>query len=252
MFKVVHLYLITIGLFSSFSVHSIVNIEKVDVDSKAGPFQGELDFKISGASGNSDNFSSSLGSRFQWNDISTQFVVFKYNYAKSFDVTSKDSTFMHYRFIVNPKSFITTEYFLQAEDNEFKLLNLRTLIGGGYRFRLFEQGDLYQGRLGLGVFYSREENNDVDNTIDETNRFNGYFTFLYKIKKGLNFLTTSYYQPDVDQFSDYRLLEQLSLEFNLAKSLLYFVTIDISYDSDPVVGLKKNDTSYKSGIKYRF
>ena len=131
-------------------------------------------------------------------------------------------------------------------------MNLRTLIGGGYRFRLFEKGDSYQGRLGLGVFYSREEINDTGNTVDEVNRLNSYFTFLYKIKEGLNFLTTSYYQPDVDQFSDYRLLEQLSLEFNLAKGLLYFVTIDISYDSDPVVGLEKNDTSYKSGIKYRF
>lgn len=85
---------------------------------------------ISGASGNSENFSSSLSSRFQCNDISTQFVVFKYNYAKIFDVTSKDSAFIHYRFIVNSKSFITTEYFLQAEDNAFKLLNLRILIGG--------------------------------------------------------------------------------------------------------------------------
>ncbi len=246
------LSLIVTGVLFSFSVQSIVNIEKVDIDSKAEPFQGELDFKISGASGNSENFSSSLGSRFQWNDISTQFLVFKYNYAESFDVKSKDSTFVHYRYILNPKKMVTTEYYLQAENNEFKLLNLRTLAGAGYRFRLFEKADLYQGRLGIGVFYSREEINDANNTIDEVNRLNSYFTFLYKIKKGLSFLTTSYYQPDIDQFSDYRLLEQLSLEFNLAKGLLYFVTIDISYDSDPVVGLEKNDTSYKSGIKYRF
>lgn len=252
MFRSLKLSLIFFLLLLSFSVQAIVNIEKVDIGSNSDSFQGELDFKIAGASGNSENYSSSLGSRFQWNDVSTQFLVFKYNYAKSFDVKSKDNTFMHYRFIVNPKLKITTEFFLQAEDNEFKLLNLRTLAGGGYRFRLFEKAEHYQARLGLGVFYSREEINDILNTVDEVNRLNAYFTFLYKVKEGLDVLITSYYQPDINDFSDYRLLEQMSFEFNLSKSLLYFVTIDINYDSAPVNGLETKDTSYKSGIKYRF
>ena len=248
-------YKIISALFSlmyAASAYSIVNIEKVNIEKNPQPFQGELDFKISGASGNSENQASSLGSRFQWNDISTQFVVLKYNYAKSFDVKSKDNAFMHYRYIVNPKLKITTEYFLQIEDNEFKQLNLRTLFGAGYRFRLFEKESLYHGRLGLGLFHSREEISDAFDTVEEVNRLNTYFTFQYNIKKGLNFLSTTYYQPDFEQFSDYRILEQLSFEFNISKGFLYFITVDVSYDSKPVNGLEKNDTSYKSGIKYRF
>lgn len=252
MFNMFKVMLLIFSVFNSCFVNAIVNIEKVDIESKVADFQGELEFKVSGTSGNSESYSSSLGSRFQWNDVSTQFLVIKYNYEKSFDVKSKDNTFLHYRYISNSRKSVSTEYFLQAEDDAFKLLNLRTLIGGGYRFRLFDQGKLYQGRLGLGVFYSREEIDDSFNTIEEVNRLNIYFTFFYKIKNGLNILTTSYYQPDMEQFSDYRLLEQLSVEFNLAKNLLYFVVLDFSYDNDPVIGLDKKDTSYKSGIKYRF
>ena len=238
--------------FFTTNAFAIVNIEKVNIEKDPAPFQGQIDFKLSGASGNSVNQSSSLGSRFQWNDISTQFIVLKYNYAKSFDVKSKDNSFMHYRYIVNPKLKITSEYFLQLEENEFTLLKLRTLFGAGLRFSLFDKKDKHQIRFGLGLFHSKEKINDISNTVDELNRLNTYLTYQYKIKDSIHFLSTSYYQPDIENTSDYRVLEQLSLEFTISKSFVYYLTMDMSYDSDPVTALDKLDKGYKSGIKYKF
>ena len=243
--------LICLCLFTT-NAAAIVNIEKVNIEKNPAPFQGQIDFKLSGASGNSDIQSSSLGSRFQWNETSTQFIVLKYNYARSFDVKSKDNSFMHYRYIVNPKLKITSEYFLQLEENEFTLLKLRTLFGAGLRFSLLNNIENQQIRFGLGLFRSKEKIDDTNNTIDELNRLNTYLTYQYKIKDSIHFLSTTYYQPDIDNTSDYRILEQLSLEFSISKNFVYYLTIDMSYDSDPVIALDELDKGYKSGIKYKF
>jgi len=243
--------LICLCLFTT-NAAAIVNIEKVNIEKNPAPFQGQIDFKLSGASGNSDIQSSSLGSRFQWNETSTQFIVLKYNYARSFDVKSKDNSFMHYRYIVNPKLKITSEYFLQLEENEFTLLKLRTLFGAGLRFSLLNNIENQQIRFGLGLFRSKEKIDDTNNTIDELNRLNTYLTYQYKIKDSIHFLSTTYYQPDIDNTSDYRILEQLSLEFSISKNFVYYLTIDMSYDSDPVIALDELDKGYKSGIKYIF
>jgi len=245
-------YLLSVVLFVfSSPVLAIVNIEKINIEDDKEPVQGEVGLDFSGSSGNSDTQAVSLAGRVQWNNQSTQFVVLKYDYAESADVLSADKTFLHYRNIFSSHGSRSPELFLQLQNDEFKLLKLRTLIGGGYRFKLANTKNGYS-RLGAGLFYSEEEYTDSTNSIEEVTRLNLYFTYQLKINNTTNFVTTTYYQPDIENTSDYRALEQAGFEFKLSDDLLYFLTVDISYDNDPVDDIEKDDTSYKSGIKYRF
>jgi len=245
-------YLLSAVLFVfSSSVLAIVNIEKINIENDEQPVQGEVGLDFSGSSGNSDTQAVALAGRVQWNNESTQFIVLKYDYAESADVLSADKTFIHYRNILSSKGRRSPELFLQLQNDEFKLLKLRTLIGAGYRFKLANTKNGYS-RLGAGLFYSEEEYNDAINSIEEVTRLNLYFTYQLKINNTTNFVTTTYYQPDIENTSDYRVLEQAGFEFKLSDDLLYFLTVDISYDNDPVEDIDKDDTSYKSGIKYRF
>lgn len=233
-------------------VIAIVNIDKIDLSDNDRAYQGDVSLDVSGASGNTDTQSTALGGRIQWNNQSTQFIVLKYDYAKSSGIKNTDKTFFHYRYINNTKDISTWESFFQVQDDEFKLLKLRTLVGAGYRVKLFTDNKNSQSRIGVGLFYSREEQEDALLTIDELVRANIYFTYHLKVNKTVSFLSTTYYQPDIESFTDYRALEQLSFEFNLSKDFLYFVSIDVAYDNKPVNGLEKDDINYKSGITYRF
>ncbi|MDH5518819.1 MAG: DUF481 domain-containing protein [Gammaproteobacteria bacterium] len=233
---------------------AIVNIEKINSLSESKPFQGQLEFDLSGVSGNSEIRSGSLGSRLQWNDIATQFLVLKYDYAKSLGVKSTDKSFMHYRFVNNAKARSSWESFFQLEKNEFADLQLRSLLGAGMWFQLLEKNKNSYAKLGLGIFHSREELKPPAGavTYDNINRANIYFTYKYSVTKGVNFLSTTYYQPDIESAADYRALEQLSFEFSVVSDLVYFITMDVSYDNKPFNSLEKNDSSYKSGIRYSF
>lgn len=246
--------LFLIILLVSNSADAIVNIEKINTVDDNKPFQGELDFDLSRVSGNSRIQSTSLGSRFQWNNMATQFLVVKYDYAESLGVKNTDKSFMHYRFINNAKTAGSWETFLQFEKNEFKDLKLRSLLGGGLWFQLLQKNRQSHAKLGLGVFHSKEElKPNVGELIYENlNRLNIYFTYQYKVNNGIKFLSTTYYQPDIENTADYRALEQLSFEFNVLTDLVYYITLDVSYDNKPFNALKKDDSSYKSGIKFRF
>ena len=253
MFKLYRLISFFLLLGVSAASFAIVNIEKVNIDEVIKPFEGEFNFDISGASGNSDIQSSTFGSRLQWNETSTQFVVLKYNYEESLGVKSSDKTFFHYRFIKSIKDPVSWETFFQLENDEFKLLKLRALYGAGAVVRFFIDDSKQQAKLGLGLFYSREEYlANTLLTIEELVRANIYFTYQYSVNKNISFLSTTYFQPNVENDSDNRALEQLSFEFNMTTAFLYFITLDISYDNDPLPNLDSEDISYKSGIKYRF
>lgn len=253
MLNMIRVFILFLFLFSA-PAGAIVNIEKINTVADTEAFQGEIDFDLSGVSGNSEISSTSLGSRLQWNNTATQFLVFKYNYAKSLGVKSTDKAFMHYRFVNNAKASSSWEGFFQFEKNEFADLQLRSLLGAGMWFQLSEKNTNSRVKLGLGLFHSKEElEPDVGVVIYENiNRANIYFTYQYSVNKGVKFLSTTYYQPDIDNTADFRALEQMSLEFNVVTDLVYFITLDVSYDNQPFNSLEKNDSSYKSGIKYRF
>jgi putative salt-induced outer membrane protein YdiY len=232
--------------------YAIVNIEQVKLDSNKESFSGELNISFSGASGVSDKSAVSLSSRMQWDDTSTQFVIIKRDFEESSGVKSTDKSFMHYRYIRDAQAQFSWEAFTQIENDKFKLLKLRTLVGGGSRILIHKDEDTSLARIGLGAFSSREEYDDTASTIEEVVRANIYFTYHYRFTKGLRFNTTTYYQPDINDTEDYRALEQLSFEFDISKGLTYFVKLDSSYDNKPVQTISKHDTTYTSGIKFSF
>lgn len=235
----------------SLPAYGIVNIEKIG-PKKEDAFFGEISLDLSGATGNSDIQSTSLESRFQWNAVSAQFILINYDYEKSSGLLSTDKTFFHYRYINNAKNKMTWESFFQVENDEFKLLKLRTLFGGGLRYTLNNKNEHSLSRLGAGLFYSEEEYEDSANSLDKVSRLNLYYTYQYQVNSSTSISTTTYFQPDINHTSDYRALEQLNLEFKISDDLKYFLGLDFNYDSEPASDLKKDDTRYKSGIKYRF
>lgn len=240
------------AVFLTPAATAIVNIEKVKIESNTKPFTGEFNLSLSGASGISEKEAVSMASRLQWDDTSTQFVVLKYDYETASDVKNTDKTFLHYRYIHLAKADLSWELFAQIEKDEFKLLKLRSLAGGGLRILLHKNDDRSLARLGVGLFNSREEYEDLAATVEELIRANFYFTYHYRVNKGVSFVSTTYFQPDLENTEDYRALEQLSVEFEISDRFTYFIKLDVSYDNKPVQNLEKDDTSYSSGIKYIF
>ena len=245
-------------LFAS-SVHAIVNVEnlRIDPNQNQSGFQGLFSLDVNGNNGNTQNARAALGAHLKWYDqFSTDLLVMDYAYGESSSVKDTDKSFVHYRHVWYVNKRISWEAFAQLQTNEFTRLKLRSLVGGGARLNLLVDNDNHTAYLGLGVLRSREKLDTPAGTSDEpldyATRLNLYQVYQYRISEHSRLINMVYYQPDVSEFSDYRLLEQLALKLDINDRMSLKVSLDVAHDSRPPQNIETTDTSYNTGLEYRF
>ena len=109
--------------------------------------------------------------------------------------------------------------------------------------------------LGVGAFYEKEKLTDPavnEDEVEENGRGNVYLVMKYHFGEQTQLLSSSYYQPKISESNDFRILERAGLSVPLAEKLSLQLSIDVSYDSEPPLGVRKTDTSYRTGISYQF
>jgi len=252
-------YLLFICLFFySYTAKAIVNIENMRVHSaeKTQGFDGTLALDISGDNGNVQKAKAGLGARAQWyEETGTRFMLMNYEYGESSKIKDTDKVFFHARNIWYKTDVVAWEAFIQFESNEFTRLKSRALIGGGIRWTALQSTN-QTAYLGLGVFRSKENLEFAtlvtDTGITYNNRLSSYFIYKYAITDHSRIANTVFYQPDINDFSDSRLLEQFGLLLDITEKLSLKLSLDISYDSRPPQQINQTDTSYNVVLEYSF
>ena len=217
---------------------------------------GDVEILFSGTSGNSDTTTTSLDTQINW--IESRYInlfLAGYKYGKANGVQNADNAFGHYRHIHNINATMDWEGFAQLEQNEFTRLSYRGLLGGGMRFAIGDTSS-HKGFLGLGAFYSKEKiqyriSLTDDGTYSQT-RGNFYVLSRYKGTPTISWSNAIYYQPRLNEVSDYRALLQSKLDFKINHKLNFRVSLDIAHDSKPSQSIEKTDTSYSTGLNWSF
>lgn len=229
----------------------IVNVEDMRVRKKENGFSGQLDLDIDLKSGNSNLQRYGVGTRLQWiKGKRTNFVVLNHAYGESGGVRDVNKSFLHGRHVVQRNARWAWESFAQLEQNEFRRLSFRGLVGGGVRRTLREKADRGAMYLGLGGFYSSERLDD--NTVTNLFRVSTYFVAKHSFSPTTHFVSTTYFQPATSDFGDYRVLEDMAFDVAINKHVSLKLSLQISHDSQPPAGVQPTDTGFSTGIDYRF
>lgn len=226
---------------------AIVNTESLRLKLSSKPRHFELGISGDKKQGNSDV--EKLTVEFGWGLKAEQrehLFVYNYGFGKSSGVVNTQRSFLHYRMGFLHTEFRATEFFAQIESDKFKDLNLRSLGGVGERFSIF-QTDKLKNNLGLGAFYSEEiiESGGQKTTFHQ-GRFNFYYSLAYKIDEVSTFENVVYFQPVVDYLSDYRIYFDSSLSFKIYEDFQFQMGYQLSHDSIPPEGIKKQDHVYRT------
>ena len=237
--------------------HAIISMEDLHLSTPTDGFSGRAELSTSGSGGNSDRSDVSAGTRLQWHrGADTDFLLLSYAYGKSRDVTNTNRSLAHLRHIHQRSARFALEGFGQMERNEFARLSLRSLIGGGMRYRL--TGETGKTALidGTGVFYEHEEISEsatsTDAGSDSTWRSNLYLVAKYQPAENIRMVSTTYYQPRLRSLNDYRLLQSASLQLDITNRLALMLNLDFARDSKPPQAVEKSDYSYRLGSGYQF
>ena len=143
------------------------------------------------------------------------------------------------------------EVFGQSQYDAISDIKFRGLLGIGPRFKL-SKNDKFRYYLGTLFMFEHEEASD--NTIDILRDFraSAYFSCSLYPLENISFVSTTYYQPLLKHFADFRISNESSLGIKVLKNLLFKTTFTYHFDVNPIVGIPKSQYELTNGIVYTF
>jgi putative salt-induced outer membrane protein YdiY len=241
---------------------AISNIESERPGWPEEGWSGHLELGLSGENGNSKekdySFAAKVTNRI---DNNIYLGIAEGAYGEANKVKDTDDAFLHARWIRVLNERWAAEGFTQWEDDEFDHLESRTLLGGGGRYVVAADQDLFSLSVGLGAFREKEVV-DLD-TFERTNwawRLNSFLVYKHRLNDQVVINLTNYYQPDLDHFSDFRVLLTASMSVKINASLdlkLHFKGThdsepDQNPDANPPIYLQSTNTEYVTSLVYNF
>lgn len=153
------------------------------------------------------------------------------------------------------------EGYLQAQYDEFRLLQRRLLAGAGVRV-VFVNHERIRGWVGAGALIEFERRNIAaenqpptgPDPVDMTNpRSSNYVTLLIGlVPKYLALINTLYVQPRWDQFRDVQILDEARLSLKVTDHLSVTTDLSVRFDSRAPKTVEKTDTRVGNGVVYSY
>jgi putative salt-induced outer membrane protein YdiY len=159
--------------------------------------------------------------------------------------------FMHLRWVRSLDSRFTVEVFVQNEFDDSILLEKRRLLGGGLRTLILEANKIIL-HMGNGFMIEHEDYTDPAEEDKRLLRSTNYLTGEWWLDDRIQIYLTTYFQPNVESISDYRVLLSNGLEFKLTDLLYANIKLGYRFDSEPLRGIKKYDIETVNGLSLTF
>lgn len=165
------------------------------------------------------------------------------------NIVSSSIQHLRYNHILKPK--IVWEAFIQTQYNAVSKIKFRSLFGTGPRFKL-SSSEKYKIYLGTLMMYEYDKTDEEISIVNRDFRWSTYFSFSLYPSDKVTVVSTTYYQPKIDKFNDYRISSESSIRFNISEKLAFKSTFEIYFDEFPVIGIPKTQYNFTNGLVYSF
>jgi hypothetical protein len=179
-------------------------------------------------------------------------LIFGANYLISDEASLLDARFAQLRYSRRFTAQTQSFHFVQAQRNETLRLRQRWLVGSGVQ-REFSSGAKQSLSLGTGLMMEWESL-DADavepgeSTETRRLRLANLVVAKYAFDSGAELLNVLYLQPDVQEFSSFRVLNDLGVQLPISGSLRVSVTGSWRRDTRPPSQLSKDDLTLRVGL----
>lgn len=245
------LFFFFIYLYSSFLFSQVVNIESKRFLNDTNGFVGKIDFNFQITQNTQQIISLGNNVHVQYQKNKSRFLFLNdINFIKAGNTNFVNAGFQHLRYNYKIVNRITWEAFVQAQYNQILKLNLRLLGGTGPRFKLLKNDRI---RLYWATLYMYEHEDIAGEAIQyNTHRMSSYLTFSVNIGKNADFTSTTFYQPNIQNFTDYRIANDSSFELIINKKLNFKTGFNLLYDTQQPQGIPNLVYSLKNGLSFKF
>lgn len=165
-------------------------------------------------------------------------------YSEAGEKTVVSQSYLHMRWTGMWHPRLGTDAFLQHQYDRFFRLQRRSLAGAGVRVDIVhEPAFLLWGGSAYMLEYERINVQPGAPDAPETlsHRWTNYLTGRLAISDTFSMQSTTYFQPRLDDFSDYRILESLEAQAKVTDLLGFGLSMTVLHDSAPPTGVKTTD-----------
>ena len=232
---------------------AIVDIASMDFGDRDEGFSGSLYGSFQKKRGNTHKDEAEYGGRIQYDTNKTiTWLQGSVEHDEVSGVTTDDNAFAHLRHIhqlFDPDWAM--EFYGQLKQDKFKNLKERRLFGAGLRYKILDSS-LY-GKLffGLSALDERVKYNELD-PKEHNYRASSYLSYKYMVNKTFELSYMGYYQPKIDNGSDYMTASLAEMTIHLTKVFDLSYLVELDYDSAPPHAVKTTDTRQRLSFIYRF
>ncbi|QOY54722.1 DUF481 domain-containing protein [Candidatus Sulfurimonas marisnigri] len=248
--------LLLITIITTQYLFAIVSIAPVEIGNKSG-FSTNVEIGLETKRGNTekDNYKASARLSYDNNTSCVVWAEVSGEYGKSNDVKDTNKAFTHIRYIhsLTTDENLRYELFAQFENDDFRRINSRVLGGAGLRYRVFNSIQNGKGFFGLGLFNEDiKYTNPLIDPSENNTRLNSYLAYSVDFSTNSTFSCSIYYQPKVNDFSDYIQTNKLELKVNIYKELFLKFNVIWDVDTNPPVSVKKSDFTQTTSFVLNF
>ena len=243
-------------IFIFVAVHTqaqIVNVESLRKVTDTSKWSGNVGLNLSLIKNKNDIFKVTNRAHLQYlNKRNLYLIVTNLNFQQLDSSKFVNSGTIHLRYNYKLKPKTALEVFFQSQYDAVSNISLRSLAGLGPRFKL-GNSDKYKFYLGTLVMHEYEKSTETFGTnINRDVRGSGYLSFSLYPTNQFSMVSTTYYQPNLKEFSDYRISNDTSLAFEVYKGLGFKSTFNLLFDAFPPSGVPRTQYTWTNGIVYTF
>ncbi len=165
------------------------------------------------------------------------------------DFVNKGAQHLRYNYKFHPK--LSWEAFLQNQYNAISKIDYRRLAGTGLRWKM-TTSEKYKIYLGSLFMYEYEKTKEDISVLHIDWRNSTYLSFSFYFNKQISLISTTYYQPAFEDFSDYRVSHVSAVSFKILKNLSFKTAFNLTYDALPVEGIPNKQYDLTNGLFYTF
>lgn len=229
----------------------VVNVESKRIITDTTGWSGGVGLNFSLIQNKKRLFIMKSKAHVQWKPVRKNLFLLlgEYGLTKGDNNVFQDYGFGHLRWTSRLTKLFALETFAQAQYNKINNLTFRGLLGFGPRYELVSQPHFKVFVASLAML---EKNVEVDGDVWQGARFSSYVSFSYHPNKLFKLVNTTYYQPKMSAFSDFRLSGESKMEWAIYQRLKFVSTFYYSHDAFPPEGVPKQSYRMNNGIKFVF
>ena len=250
-----HAYFLLFFVFAtSISFGQIINVESLRKPSDSTKWNGSVGLNVHLIKNVNNIFGISSRAHLQYKSGKTILLFLNdFSFQKIEGNSFINRGTQHFRYNYNLTERIKLEVFLQGQYDAVSLIDFRGLAGIGPRFKL-SKNDKYRFYLGTLIMYEYEKATNV--IVDRTQkdyRASAYLSFSLYPNDNVSVVSTTYYQPLLESFNDYRVANETSVSFKIFDDLHFSTIFNYNFDAFPVNNsIPKTQYRLMNGLLYSF